>query len=213
MTLLRPFFRWINTPFLWSLLLMVTLFNLPIAMNFMADFRTGYRGDGTIAPLFTPQVHHWERQIAQWSRDWDVDPNLLATIMQIESCGHPTVTSHAGAQGLFQVMPFHFAQGEHMLDPHTNALRSTNFIHECNGYADGDIGLILACYNGGPRVTWTPFGSWPAETQRYYTWGLGIYADAYTNRSDSPTLDSWLQAGGRHLCNSAAQQLGMRTRV
>jgi soluble lytic murein transglycosylase-like protein len=119
--------------------------------------------------------------------------------MQIESCGHPTVVSHAGAQGLFQVMPFHFSATEVMLDPDTNAQRSANFINECMTYANGDIGLVLGCYNGGPSVTRRPFNTWAHETQRYYVWGLSIYYDAVDFESESRTLTDWLNAGGGSL--------------
>jgi hypothetical protein len=159
-----------------------------------------------IAPMFTAEIDHWAEDIRRWAAQYEVDPNLLATIMQIESCGHDTVGSHAGAQGLFQVMPFHFAPGEVYTDPDTNAKRGANFINECLGYSNGDVGLALACYNGGPSVTMRPFNTWPNETQRYYTWGLGIYNDAVNNQTHSQTLDAWLQAGGVNLCNRAATE-------
>lgn len=164
----------------------------------------------SIAPLFTEQVRYWDDEIAAWSETYGVDANLLATVMQIESCGHPNVSSSAGAQGLFQVMPFHFAEGESMLDPDTNAMRGANFLKECSGYANGDIGLTLACYNGGPSVTRKPFWNWPQETQRYYTWGTGIYQDAASRSASSQTLSEWLTAGGAHLCGRASSELGLQ---
>lgn len=157
-----------------------------------------------IAPLFTDEVDHWSEDISRWAAQYNLDPNLLATVMQIESCGHATISSHAGAQGLFQVMPFHFDFGEVYTDPDTNAKRSANFLNECLSWANGDPGLALGCYNGGPSITTRPFASWPSETQRYYTWGLGIYRDAQNNASQSETLNQWLAAGGQYLCNQAA---------
>ncbi|MBN8593092.1 MAG: transglycosylase SLT domain-containing protein [Anaerolineae bacterium] len=162
-----------------------------------------------LAPLFTPQVNHWSGDIARWSGQYGLDPNLLATVMQIESCGHPTVSSHAGAQGLFQVMPFHFQPGEDMLDPDTNARRGASFLEQClNDFAGGDPGLAMACYNGGPSVTRKPFTQWPNETQRYYIWGMGIYTDARANASTSQTLNEWLGAGGSGLCERASAAQG-----
>ncbi|MDQ7034697.1 MAG: lytic transglycosylase domain-containing protein [Anaerolineae bacterium] len=189
-------------------LLIVILALLPLATNIVLAFFIKPR-DVSIAPLFTAQVQYWQDDIVRWSTANDIDPNLMATIMQIESCGHPTVVSNAGARGLFQVMPFHFDDGENMLDPDTNAQRSANFIRECTAFANGDVGLILGCYNGGPSVTQRPFHTWHRETQRYYVWGLGIYYDAVDFDSDSQTLTDWLNAGGQNLCSRAAtaQQL------
>jgi soluble lytic murein transglycosylase-like protein len=185
----------------WLLVLILTL--LPIAVNtVIAPFMQARAT--AIAPLFTPQVQYWQADIVRWSTANQIDPNLMATIMQIESCGHPTVVSSAGAQGLFQVMPFHFSAGEDMLDPDTNAQRSANFIRECMTYAHGDMGLVLGCYNGGPSVTRRPFDTWPRETQRYYVWGLSIYYDAREFDSTSYAVNDWLNAGGAHLCDRAA---------
>ena len=208
---MRPIIRIIRRfPLVGCTLLIAGLFALPFALNSAAAILTPARNDNGIAPLFTPQVQHWGRDIVRWSAVHDIDPNLMATIMQIESCGHPTVTSWAGAQGLFQVMPFHFDAGEEMLDPDTNAIRSANFIHECSTYANGDPGLVMACYNGGPSVIRRSFETWASETQRYFIWGLGIYADARLNASSSQTLSQWLNAGGANLCDRASAVLGIR---
>ncbi|MDZ4770204.1 MAG: transglycosylase SLT domain-containing protein [Chloroflexota bacterium] len=163
----------------------------------------------TLAPLFTPTIDHWNADIQRWARQYDLDPNLLATVMQIESCGDDTVSSVAGAQGLFQVMPFHFTSGENQIDPDTNALRGANHLNFCLDYADGDTGLAMACYNGGHGVIDSPIESWYSETQRYHRWGTAIYADAQANVSESPALQSWLDAGGSVLCRRAAGTLGL----
>lgn len=168
-----------------------------------------FAGSSAIAPLFTNEVDHWSSSITRWAGEHNLDPNLLATVMQIESCGHPTIGSSAGAQGLFQVMPFHFTAGEVQTDPETNARRGATYLKWCVDYANGDTGLTLACYNGGPSVVKKPFANWSAETQRYYRWGTGIYADAQTNQSRSATLDQWLDAGGSGLCHMADQALGL----
>ena len=165
------------------------------------------RVTGDMADFFSPPVHYWSAKIDEWADNHGVDRDLLATVMQIESCGHPTVVSGAGARGLFQVMPFHFAEDEDMLDPDTNARRGASFLKYCHETADEVIGLTLACYNGGPSVINQPRENWSHETQKYYRWGVGIYSDAAAGRSSSATLDLWLEAGGGRLCNSALGEL------
>ncbi len=180
---------------------------LPAAINRVIPLPGG---SGAIAPLFTPEVDYWGDHLRRWGEQYNLDPNLLATVMQIESCGFWSVSSSAGAQGLFQVMPFHFTAGENQIDPDTNAMRGANFLNDCLGWANGDPGLAMACYNGGPGVLQRPFANWPAETQRYYNWGRLIYQDAQQNLSTSATLDQWLNAGGSHLCTRASTALGLR---
>ncbi len=158
----------------------------------------------TISPLFTPEVQYWAPQIAQWAQDYNLDPNLIATVIQIESCGDPTVGSGAGAQGLFQVMPFHFAVGENMTDVQTNAMRGLTYLSQGLQKADGNAGLALAGYNGGHGVISWGWARWPDETRRYFYWGMGIYEDATNGKDSSTRLQEWLQAGGSSLCQRAA---------
>jgi len=163
-----------------------------------------------LAPLFTPEVAHWGPQIVAWATIYDLDPNLLATVMQIESCGHPTVASVAGAQGLFQVMPMHFSYGEMMTNPDTNAKRGAGVLKDCLRWASGDTGLAMACYNGGPRMINMPQSAWFNEVKSYYYWGTGIYADALADKPQSERLTEWLDAGGSRLCVRAAAEIGRR---
>ena len=160
-----------------------------------------------LAPFFAPAVRHWSDEINHWATQHDVDPHLLATVMQIESCGHPKVVSNAGARGLFQVMPFHFAAGEDMLDPETNAKRGASFLLTCSGASDGVVGLTLACYNGGQSVINKPRERWSSETQKYFRWGVGIYSDAIAGAAKSDTFDQWIAAGGGRLCASALAEV------
>lgn len=164
-----------------------------------------------IAPVFTPEVQFWSPWIIRWAREYGVDPDILATVIQIESCGHYLVSSPAGAQGLFQVMPFHFAEGENMLDPETNARRGIAYLIGSLQRADGHIGLALAGYNGGWGVIPRGWGRWATETRNYYRWGSLIYMDALAGKTteESEALQSWLRAGGINLCRRAAEVLAL----
>jgi soluble lytic murein transglycosylase-like protein len=173
-------------------------------------YATPLPGNATIAPLFTPEVQYWAGSILQWSSQNGVDPNLAATIMQIESCGNPSARSSVGAAGLFQVMPYHFAGQENSYDPDTNALRGLDYLRRALEASGGDVRLALAGYNGGIGVITRAESSWANETQRYTYWGTGIYADAAQSASESSRLNEWLTAGGASLCQKARQNLGMQ---
>jgi soluble lytic murein transglycosylase-like protein len=164
----------------------------------------------SISQIFTPEVRHWESQMIAWSAEYELDPNLTATLMQIESCGNPQAVSRSGAQGLFQVMPFHFTDGEDMLDPDTNAARGLNYYVQSLSLTDGHVGMAFAGYNGGHVAAQGTWETWSDETRRYYRWGTGIYQDAASGLEDSPTLHDWLAAGGASLCQQAAAVLGIQ---
>ena len=106
----------------------------------------------SISPIFTREVQYWAPDITRWANAAALDPNLVAVIMQIESCGDPSALSRAGALGLFQVMPFHFHFGENPYNSETNALRGVNYLARSLQAANGDARLALAGYNGGIGV-------------------------------------------------------------
>ncbi len=194
----------------WGLIL---LFLLIFGPGLLRGLRSGVNAPPPVSPIFTREVQYWAPQITKWAQVYDVNPNLIATLMQIESCGYPGAASNVGAQGLFQVMPMHFSDSETMTDPDTNARRGIGVIKDCLNRADGDVGLAMACYNGGPRLIGLAPAFWPMETQNYYTWGGGIYNDAVRGSKTSQTLSDWLAAGGEGLCEQAALTLGLATPV
>lgn len=164
--------------------------------------------DAPLASIYTPEVLHWKEEILTWAQQYEVNPNVIAIVIQIESCGGPTALSYVGATGLMQVMPFHFDNGENMLNPDTNVKRGMAVFYEClTVFADWDLGLALACYNGGPRVTNVDQAYWADETRYYYRWATGLWDDVTHNRTKSETLTQWLQAGGAGLCQDAAAYL------
>jgi soluble lytic murein transglycosylase-like protein len=162
-----------------------------------------------IAPLFTPEVQFWSASIVRWAAEAELDPNLAATVMQIESCGDPRARSSAGAMGLFQVMPFHFLATDDPYDPNTNARRGLDYLKRSWDKAVGNSALAFAGYNGGLSVITRGNWTWANETQRYTYWGSGIYADALNNAATSARLDEWLTAGGANLCRKAHERLGL----
>lgn len=171
------------------------------------NYPTGILGATRISPLFTPQVQQWSDDIAHWAAEYGLDPNLIAVVMQIESCGHPNVHSPAGALGLFQVMPFHFTADEDPLDSYTNANRGLTYLARSLEISNGRINLALAGYNGGHGVIERSPDTWPEETRRYVHWGMGILEDIRQGKPTSPQLDAWLTAGGDSLCKLASAAL------
>ncbi|UYN90500.1 MAG: transglycosylase SLT domain-containing protein [Anaerolineales bacterium] len=161
---------------------------------------------GQLAPLFTPQVLRWEAHILRWAAEHQLDPNLVATVMQIESCGDPRALSRAGAQGLFQVMPYHFAEGEDAFAPDTNAKRGLNYLRNSLNHFENNASMAMAGYNGGINGASRPRAAWAQETRDYQYWGENIYTDAAAGRSHSPVLDEWLAAGGASLCAQAERR-------
>jgi len=155
--------------------------------------------------VFAPEVQAWWPDILGWSEQYSLPPALVATVMQIESCGDPGARSRSGALGLFQVMPFHFSAEDDPLSPPVNAQRGLAYLRRALDLANGKVALALAGYNGGHRTIFMSETDWPDETRRYVYWGSGIYEDAMSGLASSPRLEAWMSAGGVSLCSQAAQ--------
>ncbi|KXK15436.1 MAG: lytic transglycosylase [Chloroflexi bacterium OLB14] len=162
-----------------------------------------------LSPIFRVEVLHWADSIVQWASASSLDPNLVATIMQIESCGDPRATSSTGAMGLFQVMPFHFYKTDNPYNPSTNATRGLNYLVRSLETANGNVRLALAGYNGGIGVINRSEYTWSAQTKRYVQYGFPIYQDAISGNEISNSLNEWYTKYGVSLCNQAANRLGL----
>ena len=188
---------------------LLTLFALNIPTQTLASAPNTGTVSSAISPIFTREIQHWGSDITRWANASSLDPNLVAVIMQIESCGDPRALSSAGAMGLFQVMPFHFRFGENPYNPETNALRGLNYLARSLNTANGNTRLALAGYNGGigviARIEWT----WSGETKRYIQYGVPIYEDARTGTTTSTALNEWYQKYGASLCRQAGKRLGL----
>src|SRR5688572_23155753 len=174
----------------------------PAVNNFVAS-------SGSISPVFTDEVQYWGEDIVQWSAAAQVDPNLAATVMQIESCGDPRATSSAGAMGLFQVMPFHFHVTDSPYNPDTNAARGLDYLARSMQAAGGDARQALAGYNGGIGVINRGEWTWSAQTNRYVQYGWPIYNDARNGSSSSGAVEEWYSKYGASLCRQASERLGL----
>ncbi len=162
-----------------------------------------------ISPIFRAEVRYWADSIAKWAAASQLDPNLVATIMQIESCGDPRAVSSAGAMGLFQVMPFHFYAVDDPYQPDTNAARGLAYLSKSLATGGGDARLAMAGYNGGIGILSRAEGTWSAQTKRYIQYGAPIYADARSGISFSAALNDWYEKYGVSLCRQASQRIGL----
>ena len=92
---------------------------------------------------------------------WSLDPRLLAAVIRQESLFETAATSHAGAQGLMQVMPGTARGIAAQLDwpdfrpeqaywPYVNVAFGAYYIHQGLAQFEDSLAAALAAYNGGP---------------------------------------------------------------
>lgn len=116
--------------------------------------------------------------IAAAARDNAVDPNLVKSVMLIESGFNPAAISRKGARGLMQLTPAvaadHGVVDVH--DPKQNITAGTRQLSRLMSYYGGDLVKSLAAYNAGEGAVDRYDGVPPyVETQLYVRKTLAAY--------------------------------------
>ncbi|SEA03583.1 lytic transglycosylase domain-containing protein [Paraburkholderia sartisoli] len=113
------------------------------------------------------------------SRAADVDPALVAAVIDVESGFNRRAVSPAGAQGLMQLMPataLRFGVSN-VYDPVQNVAAGALYLGQMLRQFSGNLSYALAAYNAGEANVRTYGGIPPfAETQAYVPRVLSRYA-------------------------------------
>lgn len=118
----------------------------------------------------------------------EITPNLIKSVIKQESGFNPDATSHAGAQGLMQLMP---ATAKSLgvfnpMNPYQNVKGGAKYLAQMLQKFDGSLQKALAAYNAGPHAV-EKHGTIPPykETQNYVA---SIMHD-YLAREDYQPID------------------------
>jgi soluble lytic murein transglycosylase-like protein len=82
---------------------------------------------------------------------YDVDPALVAAVVETESKFHRTARSPVGAQGLMQLMPRtgRWLGATNLYDPDQNVDAGVRYLKYLQGRFDGNLKNTIAAYNAG----------------------------------------------------------------
>ncbi len=116
--------------------------------------------------------------ISQAANKYNLPDKLISAVIKQESNFNNSVVSHAGAQGLMQLMPgtAKFLGVKDSFDPVQNVMGGAKYLRQMLNQFGGNIELALAAYNAGPGNVKKHDGIPPfKETQQYVKKVLGYF--------------------------------------
>jgi Transglycosylase SLT domain len=118
-----------------------------------ADAMVGVDPEDTFLPVKVKLLDvPFANFIADSARAHGVAPELVASVIAVESNFNPNAVSWRSARGLMQLMPQTAARFgvTRVFDPQQNIDAGTRFLKELLLRYNGDLALTLAAYNAGP---------------------------------------------------------------
>jgi hypothetical protein len=108
--------------------------------------------------------------IYEKSKKYDVDPALVAAVIEQESRFRPRAKSPVGARGLMQLMPRtgRWMGARNLYDPEQNVDAGVKYIAYLDKRFNGDLKKIVAAYNGGEGNVMRYRGIPPFRETRQY---------------------------------------------
>jgi soluble lytic murein transglycosylase-like protein len=125
--------------------------------------------DSIRAEFFATEVPYGEL-IYEKAKKYDVDPALVAAVIEQESRFKPRAKSHVGARGLMQLMPRtgRWMGARDLYDPEQNIDAGVKYIKYLHQRFNGDLKKTIAAYNGGEGNVMRYRGIPPFRETRQY---------------------------------------------
>lgn len=134
---------------------------------------------GGLRRLHKVDVATYDELIREAARYYTLPPALVKAVVAAESGFEPSAVSHAGAQGLMQLIPSTAREMKvrDPFDPEQNVYGGARYLRVLANQFEGDIRLTLAGYNAGPQAVKRAGRRVPAieETQIYVRRVLQLY--------------------------------------
>lgn len=147
---------------------MKVLRKILVMLIFLLAVAAGFRY--VLKDVFFP--YKYETYINKYSKEYNLDPLFVLSVMKTESGFDENAHSHKNAVGLMQItvetgewaaeqMGLKNFSKEKLFDEEYNIRMGCWYLRKLNDMFDGDLNLMIAAYNAGP----TNVNKWLADNQ------------------------------------------------
>jgi soluble lytic murein transglycosylase-like protein len=152
--------------------------------------------DAVRMAFFAEEIPYGEL-IYEKAKKYDVDPALVAAVIEQESRFRPQAKSHVGARGLMQLMPRtgRWMGAQDLYNPEQNVDAGVRYIKYLDKRFNGDVRKIVAAYNGGEGNVQRYRGVPPFRETRQYVKKVLTNYDKRTKQLEKYHQDQQLQRG------------------
>ena len=138
--------------------------------RFEADDRVPVVASPAAAGLGEPGDGDLRQLVRSAGEAHGLDPDLIESVIHVESAGNPRAVSPKGASGLMQLMPetARALRVHDVFDPAQNVEAGTRYLRQLLDLYNHDLALALAAYNAGPEKVEAYKGIPPYRETRNY---------------------------------------------
>lgn len=144
---------------------------------------------------FTDTVEQWRPEIDRWAVEYGGDGitgNLIATIIQMESCGNPAYDAPGPRAGLFGVETFYVPEGQDVFKWDTNAKIGLAILADVRKQTN-DMALVWGGWKSRNNMI-KSFDAWTYDGQRFFRDAGPIY-DGAESGDGGVAITDWLMNG------------------
>lgn len=150
---------------------------------------------------YTNTVEQWRPQIDEWAVSYDVDRDVIATVLQVQTCGNKHFSHDIeNRHGLFGVKRSDFASGLDPYDLDTNVKVGMGILDQVY-HQTNEVGLVFAGWKSRNAMI-SSFDAWPREAMRFYWDALPIYNGAKSGDGGAAAREWLASPNGQYLCNN-----------
>lgn len=129
------------------------------------------------------KISKYESIVQDTARKYNLSPQLLKSIIAVESAGNHRAISPAGAKGLMQLIDStaRYVGVRNVFDPAENIEGGAKYLREMLNTFDDNLELALAAYNAGPGNVFKYNGIPPFKETRNYIAKVKRYLNLFNN--------------------------------